>query len=148
MVFSMPAAAWRPAIGRRGARLWYSMIKNFSDHAANERTYLAYLRTALALMGFGFVIERFDLLVRDRSSGQSSGDLAWIVSSEVAGFLLIFMGVFVLALSTHRYLRFKKQISSEEIVDVGSLRSNWILIGVLGTTGVLLCLYMARVVLE
>jgi len=124
------------------------MIKNFSDHAANERTYIAYLRTALALMGFGFVIERFDLLVRDRSSGQSSGDLVWIVSSEVAGFLLIFMGVFVLALSTHRYLHFKKQISSEEIVDVGSLRSNWILIGVLGATGVLLCLYMARVVLE
>ena len=124
------------------------MIKHFSDHAANERTYLAYLRTGLAFMGFGFVIERFDLFLRDRSSGQSVGGRVWLVSSEVAGFLLIFVGVFILALSTYRYLRFKKQISSEEIVDVGSLRSNWILIGVLGATGVLLCLYMARVVLE
>ena len=124
------------------------MIKNFNDHAANERTYLAYLRTGLAFMGFGFVIERFDLFVRDRSSGQSVDDPGWLVSSEVAGFLLLLAGVFVLALSTHRYLRFKKQISSEEIVDVRSLRSDWILVGVLGATGVLLCLYVARVLLE
>ena len=124
------------------------MIKHFSDHAANERTYLAYLRTGLAFMGFGFVLERFDLFLRDRSSDQSIGKLIWLVSSEVAGFLLIFAGIFALALSTHRYLRFKKQISSEEIFDVGSLRGNWIVVGVLGATGVLLCLYMARVVLE
>jgi putative membrane protein len=124
------------------------MIKNFSDHAANERTYLAYLRTGLALMGFGFVVERFDLFIRDRASDQSTGKLIWLVSSEVAGFLLIFAGVFVLALSTHRYLRFKKQISSEEIAELRSSRGEWILVGVLGSTGVLLCLYVARVVLE
>ena len=116
------------------------MIKHFSEHAANERTYLAYLRTGLALMGFGFLVERFDLLVQDRSSAQSVAAPIWLASSEVAGLLLIFAGVFVLVLSAHRYLRFKKQISPEEIVDVGSLRSNWILIGVLGATGVLLCL--------
>jgi putative membrane protein len=124
------------------------MIKNFSDHAANERTYLAYLRTGLALMGFGFVIERFDLFVRNRSSDQSAADLVWLLSSEVAGFLLLLMGVFVLAVSTRRYLRFKRQISSEETVEVGSLRSDWILVGVLGATAVLLCLYLARLVLE
>ncbi len=124
------------------------MIKNFNDHAANERTYLAYLRTGLALMGFGFVIERFDLFVRDRSSDQSVGALVWLVSSEVAGFLLLLAGVFVLALSTHRYLRFKKQISSEEITELGSSRREWIMVGVLGSAGVFLCLYVARVFLE
>ena len=124
------------------------MIKFFSDHAANERTYLAYLRTGLAFMGFGFVIERFDLFLRDRSSGPSVGGRVWLVSSEVAGFLLIFVGVFILALSTYRYLRFKKQISSEEIAEFGSSRGEWILVGVLGSTGVLLCLYVARVLLE
>jgi putative membrane protein len=132
--------------GQQGDR--HSMIKQFSDHAANERTYLAYLRTGLALMGFGFVIERFDLFVRDRSSGQSVGALVWLVSSEVAGFLLLLAGVFVLALSTHRYLRFKKQIQSEEITELGSSRREWILVGVLGSAGVFLCLYVARVFLE
>jgi putative membrane protein len=28
------------------------------DHLANERTFLAYVRTSLALVGFGFVIAR------------------------------------------------------------------------------------------
>ena len=71
-----------------------------------------------------------------------------MVSSEVAGFLLLFAWVFILALSTYRYLRFKKQISSEQIAEFGSSRGEWILVGVLGSTGVLLCLYLARVFLE
>ena len=40
------------------------MIKRYSDHAANERTFLAWVRTAIAVMAFGFLIERFDLFLR------------------------------------------------------------------------------------
>ncbi len=36
-----------------------------TDTLANERTFLAYLRTALALVGFGFVIARFSLFARE-----------------------------------------------------------------------------------
>ena len=32
------------------------MIANFNDHAANERTFLAWVRTAMALVGFGLAI--------------------------------------------------------------------------------------------
>jgi inner membrane protein YidH len=39
------------------------MIKNFSDHAANERTFLAGVRTAIAVMAFGFLVEKFDLFL-------------------------------------------------------------------------------------
>jgi putative membrane protein len=35
-----------------------------ADHLANERTLLAYIRTALSLMAFGFVIARFALFLR------------------------------------------------------------------------------------
>ncbi|OYV75664.1 MAG: hypothetical protein B7Z66_11940 [Chromatiales bacterium 21-64-14] len=51
------------------------MIANFRGHAANERTYLAWIRTAVALMAFGFVIEKFDLFVRfiTRGHGGSQG---------------------------------------------------------------------------
>jgi len=38
-------------------------IKNFRDHAANERTFLAWIRTAIAIMAFGFLLERFDLFL-------------------------------------------------------------------------------------
>tara|TARA_R110002124_G_scaffold267187_5_gene434320 strand:- start:1518 stop:1847 length:330 start_codon:yes stop_codon:yes gene_type:complete len=34
------------------------MIRNFADHTANERTYLAWIRTAIAIAGFGFLIEK------------------------------------------------------------------------------------------
>jgi uncharacterized membrane protein YidH (DUF202 family) len=36
-----------------------------TDALANERTYLAYVRTALAFIGFGFVIARFSLFTRE-----------------------------------------------------------------------------------
>jgi hypothetical protein len=39
-----------PKVGQRG---------NLSDYLAAERTHLAWIRTGLALMGFGFVVARF-----------------------------------------------------------------------------------------
>ncbi len=36
-----------------------------TDTLANERTFLAYARTALAFIGFGFVIARFSLFTRE-----------------------------------------------------------------------------------
>ena len=39
------------------------MIKNFGDHAANERTFLAWVRTAIAVMAFGYLVEKFDLFL-------------------------------------------------------------------------------------
>ena len=39
------------------------MIRDYSDHAANERTFLAWLRTGIAVIAFGFVIEKFNLFV-------------------------------------------------------------------------------------
>jgi putative membrane protein len=38
-------------------------IKNYSDHAANERTFLAWLRTGLAVLAFGFVVEKLNLFL-------------------------------------------------------------------------------------
>lgn len=35
------------------------------NHMANERTFLAWCRTGIAFIAFGFVIERFDLLIRN-----------------------------------------------------------------------------------
>jgi putative membrane protein len=37
----------------------------FRDHAANERTLLAWIRTGIALMAFGFAIARFALFLRE-----------------------------------------------------------------------------------
>lgn len=34
------------------------MINNYTEHAANERTFLAWVRTAVAIVGFGVAVAR------------------------------------------------------------------------------------------
>jgi putative membrane protein len=38
--------------------------QNLNDHQANERTLLAWVRTCIAIMAFGFVVVKFSLFVR------------------------------------------------------------------------------------
>jgi putative membrane protein len=39
------------------------VIRNFRDHSSNERTFLAWVRTCIAIMAFGFIVEKFDLFL-------------------------------------------------------------------------------------
>jgi putative membrane protein len=39
----------------------------YTQYLANERTFLAWLRTCIALMGLGFVVARFSLFLREFS---------------------------------------------------------------------------------
>lgn len=41
--------------------------KKTSDHLANERTLLAWIRTSIGIMGFGFVVVKFSLFVKQVS---------------------------------------------------------------------------------
>ena len=43
----------------------------FTDHAANERTFLAWLRTGIAVVAFGFVVEKFNLFMTALGSANS-----------------------------------------------------------------------------
>lgn len=36
------------------------MVRGYTDHAANERTFLARVRTGIAVIAFGFIIEKFN----------------------------------------------------------------------------------------
>jgi uncharacterized membrane protein YidH (DUF202 family) len=37
-------------------------VRNRRVHMANERTFLAWIRTSIGMMAFGFVVEKFALL--------------------------------------------------------------------------------------
>jgi putative membrane protein len=74
---------------------------------AAERTLLAWMRTGLALMGFGFVVARFGLFLREiAAAGQvaahqhSTGWSLWI------GTALIGLGVAVSLAASFEYFRF------------------------------------------
>jgi putative membrane protein len=38
------------------------------DHLANERTFLAWIRTSIGIMGFGFVVMKFSLFIKQISA--------------------------------------------------------------------------------
>jgi len=122
------------------------MIRSFTDHAANERTYLAWIRTAVALMGLGFVIERFDLFVQHLAA-TGAADLPADPVARVAGLVLIFFGILVLAISTARYLRFKQLIAAHEEREFGSSRTDLVLVAVVCLLAALMAVYLVRGVL-
>ena len=82
-------------------------IRNFRDHAANERTFLAWVRTAIALTAFGFVVERFDLFLAVLAPNSTAGHFAIHRSAfgQVAGLGLILAGVAMTVLATVRFAR-------------------------------------------
>ena len=90
------------------------MISRYSDLAANERTYLAWMRTALALIAFGFLMERFDLMLRTLGSAIDQGKLAHgsPVGRE-AGIVMITLGLGVMIVSSLRFVKTTRLIRSE-----------------------------------
>jgi putative membrane protein len=78
---------------------------SLSDYLAAERTLLAWIRTSLALMGFGFVVARFGLFLqelqhmRNNMAQSPSGASLWF------GIVLILSGVMVIVSSGLQYHR-------------------------------------------
>lgn len=84
---------------------------NASDHLANERTFLAWIRTSIALMGFGFVVVKFSLFVKQISF--ALGEKAAIVSkgfSSAIGVILVAVGAVLAVLAYLQYRRTEQQL--------------------------------------
>ena len=80
------------------------MIRNFADHSANERTFLAWIRTAVALMGFGFIVEKLGL---SGPSGNGQPQQALIAIDHIGnytGIALILAGLALVIGATIRFL--------------------------------------------
>jgi uncharacterized protein (DUF302 family)/uncharacterized membrane protein YidH (DUF202 family) len=66
-----------------------------SDYLAAERTLLAWIRTGLALMGFGFVVARFGLFLQELRATHDANAAPSYGLSLYFGVALILVGVFV-----------------------------------------------------
>jgi len=73
-------------------------------YLAAERTFLAWVRTSLALMGFGFVIARFALVMREFTFAEGGQPRARSVVSPALGFVMVCLGVIVIAVAAVRHL--------------------------------------------
>ncbi|MFO0754453.1 MAG: DUF202 domain-containing protein [Thermodesulfovibrionales bacterium] len=81
---------------------------------ANERTFLAWVRTGIGIMAFGFVVEKFSLFVRQLSFllGRDAA-LPLHGYSPVPGIVLIGLGAVMGVLAFIRYLVVAKQIDDD-----------------------------------
>jgi putative membrane protein len=75
------------------------------DHLANERTYLAWIRTAISLMGMGIVISKLKYLV-----SSNFPEATGIVQVAHIGWLFTAVGVVTVALAVIYFLQTQKQI--------------------------------------
>lgn len=123
------------------------MIKRYSDHAANERTFLAWVRTAIAVMAFGFVIERFDLFLQAiASQRQSPLNSPGSSLANAAGLAFIVIGVAMIVISGFRFARTAKGIETENEVPSTGERFDLALAMLIGLLGASLFLYLSRAV--
>jgi putative membrane protein len=126
------------------------MIKRYTDHAANERTFLAWVRTAIAVMAFGFVIEKFDLFLRAIVPQAALKQVAphGQKFADSAGLAFVGIGVVMIIIAGVRFAATAKAIETEQAVPSPGERLDLALAALIGLLAVALFLYLASAVLH
>ncbi|MBI5253260.1 MAG: DUF202 domain-containing protein [Euryarchaeota archaeon] len=85
-------------------------------HFANERTFLAWVRTSIAIMALGFIVERFDIFLQQLATLSGVKKLPPTPSmgiSSMLGIVLIIIGAVTTLLATYRFLMIKREIETD-----------------------------------
>ena len=95
-------------------------IDRSQQHQANERTFLSWLRTAIALIGLGFIVARFGLFLREfgldvknnniNNSAAAALSLFGHIQSSVIGISIIVLGIALILLALRNYLTTRSHI--------------------------------------
>jgi putative membrane protein len=120
------------------------MIERYSDHAANERTLLAWVRTAIAIMAFGFLVQKFDLFLR--IAGGELAKRALPAGSSIvgtaAGLALILLGGVTMLFAAIRFRRTTLDIEAAEVRPGPGTRLDITLVTLLLVLGAILFGYL------
>jgi putative membrane protein len=111
------------------------------EHLANERTFLAWVSTSVALIGLGFVIVKFalflkevSLLFREQSITETEG------FSAVIGVIIVAFGVVLSPFAYFQYKKVEKQINRQSYKST-SILSGFLTIAIVAG-GILLILHL------
>jgi len=88
---------------------------NPTDYLANERTFLAWVRTSIGIMAFGFVVVKFSMFVKQLSLMLEIDDSPEMAAthahySAVIGIVLVVLGMVAIVLSYLSYRNTNKQL--------------------------------------
>ncbi len=125
-------------------------VQNRRVHMANERTFLAWIRTSIGIMAFGFVVEKFALFVRQMGlflrktiPGEAIPPASFSTSpgySSVFGIILIGLGALMGLLAFIRYKKVERQIDNDTYQP--SLILDIMLTLSVGAIGIFLVIYL------
>jgi putative membrane protein len=99
------------------------MIANYTNHAANERTFLAWIRTGLAVAAFGFLLAKLDLFAgaagdtAPRIPAQATSAVVAVAGRHV-GLALVAIGIAIIVRSGIGFERTRRAIDRDEVIKV------------------------------
>ena len=111
---------------------------------AAERTFLAWIRTGIALMGFGFVVARFGLFLRElASNNEPANPQHHATFSLPVGILLIALGIVVNVVAAIRHRRCVRALDRGEFRPAFGACFALSLAGLLALIGLAVAVYLA-----
>jgi putative membrane protein len=112
------------------------------NHMANERTFLAWCRTGIALIVFSFVIERFDLLIRElRAISPQAERFAHLGKTQYMGVMIFILGAAIMLLAGWRFFYMRRHINQGDI-EFSTLPDIFLLVSVLVTLAMVFLLFV------
>jgi putative membrane protein len=126
------------------------MIERYSDHAANERTFLAWIRTAIAVMAFGFLVERFDLFLEIAGKTLEGRTLSpgGHLAGNIAGLILMGLGGVTIIVALVRFRKTAREIDSAQVLPGSGERLDIALATLLVILGTALFVYLSYTVVS
>ncbi|MFA4902910.1 MAG: DUF202 domain-containing protein [Desulfobaccales bacterium] len=121
-------------------------LGNLQIHMANERTFLAWIRTSIGIMAFGFVVEKFALFIDKIAYFLGKDHFPEVPPhsslgySSIFGIILVAMGALMGALSFVRYKKVEREID-DDTYQPSLLLDIMVTMGMLAI-GIFLVLYM------
>ncbi len=109
---------------------------------AAERTLLAWVRTGLSMMGFGFVVARFGLFLREISAVAEDGAPHRFAGSLWIGTALVLLGVIVNLAAAAKHWQTVNQLSTGRPVPLRKMSLATATAIVLGMLGLLIGGYL------
>jgi putative membrane protein len=130
-------------VGNNEAKEWLRMTdqprpNELRDHLANERTFLSWVRTAIAIVALGFVVAKSGILLREVGAGHVQAETAR--AGAVVGVILVFAGMLIAVLGAVRFWQIRQDIDRGVVRFSPSL--DVVLAIVVAVTSIMLAIYL------